>query len=103
MATTVTIDGPQAARGLRELIAAEAADSERLRTLNQRTVDGLWSSGLMVWANPLEAGGSEPSFPEMIETWIELAWQDGSAGLDRHRQPAVGGGLRRLPPRRRLR
>src|SRR5580704_848212 len=73
MATTVTIDGPQAARGLRELIAVEAADSERLRTLNQRTVDGLWSSGLMVWANPLEAGGSEPSFPEMIETWIELA------------------------------
>ena len=80
MATTVTIDGPQAARGLRELIAVEAADSERLRTLNQRTVDGLWSSGLMVWANPLEAGGSEPSFPEMIETWIELAWQDGSLG-----------------------
>ena len=30
--------------------------------------------------NPAEAGGSEPTFAEMIETWIELAWQDGSLG-----------------------
>ena len=34
----------------------------------------------MQWANPAEAGGSEPSFPDMIDTWIELAWQDGSLG-----------------------
>ena len=27
-----------------------------------------------------EAGGSEPTFPDMIDTWIELAWQDGSLG-----------------------
>jgi alkylation response protein AidB-like acyl-CoA dehydrogenase len=80
MATTVTIDGPEAARSLRDLVAAEAGESERQRTLTRRTVDGLWSSGLMQWANPLEAGGSEPTFPEMIDTWIELAWQDGSLG-----------------------
>jgi alkylation response protein AidB-like acyl-CoA dehydrogenase len=30
--------------------------------------------------NPAEAGGSEPTFAEMIDTWIELAWQDGSLG-----------------------
>jgi alkylation response protein AidB-like acyl-CoA dehydrogenase len=30
--------------------------------------------------NPTEAGGAEPSFAEMIDTWIELAWQDGSLG-----------------------
>jgi indole-3-acetate monooxygenase len=80
MATTVTINGPEAARTLRELVAEEAADSERQRTLTQRTVDGLWRSGLMLWANPIEAGGSEPTFPEMIDTWTELAWQDGSLG-----------------------
>jgi len=30
--------------------------------------------------NPVAAGGVEPSFTEMIETWIEMAWQDGSFG-----------------------
>ena len=30
--------------------------------------------------NPVVAGGTEPSFAEMIETWIEMAWQDGSFG-----------------------
>ena len=30
--------------------------------------------------NPLAAGGVEPAFAEMIETWIEMAWQDGSFG-----------------------
>jgi alkylation response protein AidB-like acyl-CoA dehydrogenase len=43
-------------------------------------VEALWGSGLMQWANPTEAGGCEPSFEEMIDTWIELAWQDGSLG-----------------------
>ena len=74
------VDGPRAARTLRAVTAEESADSEQLRTLNQRTVDALWESGLMQWCNPREAGGSEPTFPEMIDTWIELAWQDGSLG-----------------------
>jgi alkylation response protein AidB-like acyl-CoA dehydrogenase len=30
--------------------------------------------------NPKAAGGVEPSFQEMIDTWIEMAWQDGSFG-----------------------
>ncbi len=80
MTDAPTVGGVEAARTLRELVAEEAADSERNRTLNARTVDALWDSGLMTWTNPFEAGGSEPSFPEMIGTWIELAWQDGSLG-----------------------
>ncbi len=75
-----TLTGPEAARTLREVTASESAESERNRTLTARTVDALWESGLMAWANPTAAGGTEPSFEEMIETWIELAWQDGSLG-----------------------
>lgn len=40
----------------------------------------MWASGLMSAFNPIVAGGVEPSFTEMIETWIEMAWQDGSFG-----------------------
>jgi alkylation response protein AidB-like acyl-CoA dehydrogenase len=75
-----TIDGPGAARALRDLTAEESAVSEQNRTLTERTVGALWESGLMQWCNPRAAGGSEPTFPEMIDTWIELAWQDGSLG-----------------------
>jgi alkylation response protein AidB-like acyl-CoA dehydrogenase len=68
------------ARGMRELVRAEAAESERLRTMSPRIVDGMWASGLMSALNPRAAGGVEPSFREMIDTWIEMAWQDGSFG-----------------------
>src|ERR1700748_411054 len=68
------------ARGMRDLVRAEAAESERLRTLSPRLVDERWSSGLMWVLNPIAAGGVEPSFAEMIDTWIEMAWQDGSFG-----------------------
>ena len=68
------------ARGMRELVRAEAAESERLRTLTPAIVDEMWASGLMSSFNPIAAGGDEPTFAEMIETWIEMAWQDGSFG-----------------------
>lgn len=68
------------ARGMRELVAAEAAASEQCRTLTGPIVDEMWRSGLMTSFNPAAAGGVEPSFAEMIETWIEMAWQDGSFG-----------------------
>lgn len=67
-------------RGMRELVRAEAAESERIRTLTTAIVDEMWASGLMSAFNPVPAGGVEPSFAEMIETWIEMAWQDGSFG-----------------------
>ena len=68
------------ARGMRELVRAEAAESERSRTLTGAIVDEMWATGLMSAFNPVAAGGVEPSFAEMIETWIEMAWQDGSFG-----------------------
>ncbi len=67
-------------RAMRDLVAAEAAESERIRTLTAAIVEQMWSSGLMSAFNPAAAGGLEPSFAEMIETWIEMAWQDGSFG-----------------------
>ena len=68
------------ARGMRDLVQAEAAEAERARTLTPAIVDRMWATGLMSAFNPVEAGGVEPSFTEMIETWIEMAWQDGSFG-----------------------
>jgi len=68
------------ARGMRELVRTEAAESERMRTLTPAIVEQMWASGLMSAFNPIPAGGVEPSFAEMIETWIEMAWQDGSFG-----------------------
>jgi len=68
------------ARGMRDLVRAEAAGSERARTLTPAIVDEMWVCGLMSAFNPAVAGGVEPSFTEMIETWIEMAWQDGSFG-----------------------
>jgi alkylation response protein AidB-like acyl-CoA dehydrogenase len=72
--------GLEMARSLRGVVAANAADSERERTLNKATVEALWDSGLMQLQNPTVAGGREPSLPEMIEVWEELAWQDASVG-----------------------
>ena len=66
--------------GMRDLVRAEAAESERMRTLTGAIVDDMWATGLMSAFNPVAAGGVEPSFAQMIETWIEMAWQDGSFG-----------------------
>jgi indole-3-acetate monooxygenase len=82
MTSTAEVGSPvlARARGMRDLVRAEAAESERLRTLTPAIVDEMWASGLMSSFNPVAAGGVEPSFTEMIETWIEMAWQDGSFG-----------------------
>jgi hypothetical protein len=68
------------ARSMRDLVVAQAGESERLRTIAPAVVEEMWASGLMPSFNPVAAGGVEPSFAEMIETWIEMAWQDGSFG-----------------------
>ncbi|WP_442932871.1 acyl-CoA dehydrogenase family protein [Mycobacterium kyogaense] len=73
-------DVAELARGMRELVREQAAESERQRTLSSSVVDEMWSTGLMSAFNPAPAGGVEPSFAQMIETWIEMAWQDGSFG-----------------------
>ena len=76
----VTFDGLEAARSIRAISEQEAASSEAGRTLSPAMVEALWDCGLMTYLNVPEAGGTEPSFAEVIETWIELAWQDGSLG-----------------------
>jgi hypothetical protein len=68
------------AKSIESVALAQAAPSEQLRTLSPPLVEALWDSGLMQWMNPNEAGGSEPGFSELIETWIEMARQDGSLG-----------------------
>jgi hypothetical protein len=73
-------DGLIAARGLREVSREEAPASESGRTLSSVMVDALWDSGLMTYLNTPDAGGCEPPMAEVIETWIELACQDGSLG-----------------------
>ena len=65
---------------MRDLVRSEAGESERLRTLTPAIVDEMWASGLMSSINPAAAGGVEPSLADMIETLIEMAWQDGSFG-----------------------
>jgi hypothetical protein len=62
---------------MRDVVRSEAGPSERMRTLTPTIVDEMWATGLMSAFNPGAAGGVEPSFAEMIETWIEMAWQDG--------------------------
>lgn len=79
-ATRARLAPVQAAKRLSKLVQAEAAEFERLRTLSPAVVDAMWDSGLMTALNPAVAGGVEPSLAEMIETWIEMAWQDGSFG-----------------------
>jgi alkylation response protein AidB-like acyl-CoA dehydrogenase len=73
-------DGLRMARSIETVALAEAAPSEKNRTLTAPLVAALWDSGLMQFMNPRVAGGHEPGFAELIETWIEMARQDGSLG-----------------------
>ena len=72
--------GLEMARSVEEIALREAGPSEVARTLTSPLVEALWDSGLMQFMNPTEAGGSEPGFAELIDTWVELARQDGSLG-----------------------
>jgi hypothetical protein len=78
--TSNALTGLAMARSIRDVVVSNAVEAERLRTLPDPIVEALWTSGLMRWMNPIEAGGSAPSVRDMIETWKELAWQDGSTG-----------------------
>jgi alkylation response protein AidB-like acyl-CoA dehydrogenase len=81
MTATIVEDSLVArAQGLRAVVQAHAAESERQRTLSTAIVDAMWESALMTAVNPVAAGGAEPTLAEMIDMWIEMAWQDGSFG-----------------------
>ncbi|MEM1114381.1 MAG: acyl-CoA dehydrogenase family protein [Pseudomonadota bacterium] len=73
-------DGLSMARSIESITLAEAGPSEQARTLTPSLVNALWDCGLMQFMNPSEAGGHEPGFAELIDTWMEMARQDGSLG-----------------------
>jgi alkylation response protein AidB-like acyl-CoA dehydrogenase len=78
--TGAHVDGLAMVGAMADLVTAEAGACEELRTTTAPVVDAMWSTGLMRRFNPAEAGGGEPTFREMIETWIEMARLDGSFG-----------------------
>ena len=73
-------NGLAMAQSIESIALAEAGPSEERRTLTEPLVQALWDSGLMQFMNPAAAGGHEPGFAELIDTWVELARQDGSLG-----------------------
>jgi alkylation response protein AidB-like acyl-CoA dehydrogenase len=73
-------DGPGMARSIEQIALQQAGPSEAARTLTAPLVEALWDSGLMQFMNPESAGGREPGFAELIDTWMEMARQDGSLG-----------------------
>lgn len=80
MNATAQSAGLQMARSLESIALQEAGPSEKNRTLTEPLVEALWETGLMQFMNPTLAGGHEPGFAELIETWIEMARLDGSLG-----------------------
>jgi len=63
-----------------DVVLAEAAACQEARTLTEPVVDAMWRTGLMTYMNPAAAGGAEPSFGDMIDTWQRMAYLDGSFG-----------------------
>ena len=78
--TDADIDGPAMVAAMAALVEAEAPACEELRTTTPPVVEAMWERGLFQRFNPAEAGGAEPTFAEMIRTWIDMAQLDGSFG-----------------------
>lgn len=81
--TATALVGPAGfdkALSIADIVEQQAAAAEAQRTLPEATVEALWQSGLLHHFNPIAAGGVEPDFADMIETWVEMARQDGSVG-----------------------
>ena len=75
-----TVTGPEMVEQMADVVLAEAGASESNRSLTAPVVDAMWDTGLMRRFNPIAAGGAEPDFAEMVETWIAMARLDGSFG-----------------------
>ncbi len=80
MGTDVQLDGPAMVATMASLVESEASACEELRTTTPAVVEAMWASGLFQHFNPIEAGGAEPTFAEMIRTWIDMARLDGAFG-----------------------
>ena len=72
--------GPDLVASIADIVLADAAAAEQARTMTPAIVEAMWRSGLMQHLNPVVCGGTEPTFREMIETWIAMARLDGSFG-----------------------
>ena len=100
--TPVRVSPVDLARGMRDLVAGEAAASERGRTLSPPVVEAMWDSGLMTAFNP--AAGRRRAVDRRDDRDLD---RDGLAGrvvrLDRDRQSAVVVRRRGLPARRGVR
>ncbi len=78
--TLLEDNGTDLVAAMAEVVTAQAAASETARTLTAPIVEAMWDTGLMRYMNPGEAGGSEPTFAAMIDTWRRMAYLDGSFG-----------------------
>lgn len=79
----MTVLGEQGAdlvAAMADVVTEQAGASEQARTLTAPIVAAMWDTGLMTYMNPAPAGGSEPSFAQMIDIWQRMAWLDGSFG-----------------------
>ena len=80
------------ARGMRDLVRAEAAESERMRTLTGAIVDEMWASGLMSAFNPVAAGGVEPDVRDRRAIEPKLGIEGDSHRSAPRRFPGLGCG-----------
>lgn len=72
--------GADLVAAMADLVLEEADKAEADRTMTAGIVDAMWDTGLMRYMNPGPAGGQEPSFTDMLTTWREMAFLDGSFG-----------------------
>jgi indole-3-acetate monooxygenase len=80
MTMTLGETGTDLVAAMADVVSAEAEAAETARTMTPAIVDAMWDTGLMRYMNPADAGGSEPSFADMLATWQRMAWLDGSFG-----------------------
>ncbi len=80
MTMTLENNGTELVAAMEDVVLAEADAAETARTMTPGIVDALWETGLMRYMNPGPAGGSEPSFVDMLTTWQRMAFLDGSFG-----------------------
>jgi indole-3-acetate monooxygenase len=78
--TLVGDTGADLVAAMSDIVIDQAEASEQARTLTAPIIDAMWDNGLMRYMNPAPAGGTEPSFAEMIDIWQRMAYLDGSFG-----------------------
>ncbi|HUV09476.1 MAG TPA: acyl-CoA dehydrogenase family protein, partial [Acidimicrobiia bacterium] len=86
------------ARGLRDLIQAEADATEALGTMSPAVVDAIEEAGLFRILVPAELGGHEVDIDTLLAISEELSYADGSVGWSFVQNTTLGGYLAYLDP-----